>query len=254
MHTVTFCSFKGGTAKTSASLNVAAILAKIHQKRVLLIDSDSQSNLSTGIGVGPDCLAALPAVLKGEKTLQEVIQKTSIPGLEVVPANIFLDGIEATAPIVNDLYGHERLKKALKTVDYDYCFIDTPPSLGWLTQSAFFASSLSIICLTPEPYSLLGLKRLKEYHEAIQENHTLSCLGIIMSFWDAKGATNRAFLETIESFFPHQLFQTKIRRDIAINRAILQGKPIIETDKSARASLDYQALTKELLKRIQKAD
>ena len=81
------------------------------------------------------------------------MQKTYLPHLDVIPANVFLDGVEATHPIVNDLYGHERLKKALQKLDYDYIFIDTPPSLGWLTQSAFFAANHSIICAVPDPCS-----------------------------------------------------------------------------------------------------
>ncbi len=141
MRTFVFCSFKGGTAKTSSALHVAACLARYHAKRVLLVDFDSQANLSTGLGIGPDSLDTLVPVLQGQKKAREVIHPTCIPHLDLIPANTFLDGIETHAPLVSDLYAHERLRKALSGLDYDFCFIDTPPSLGWLTQSAFYTDS-----------------------------------------------------------------------------------------------------------------
>ena len=250
MRTYVFCSFKGGTAKTSSSLHLGSCLAKYHQKRVLLIDFDSQANLSTGLGIGPDSLETMVPVLRGQKKIIEVIRPTCIRGLDVIAANTFLDGIESSAPLVSDLYAHERLQRALVGLPYDFCLIDTPPSLGWLTQSAFYAADGSIICAIPEPYSILAMNRLKEYHASIQERHSLANAGVIISFWDERGATNGAFIEAIESSFPGLLYQAKIRRDIAVNRAILQGKPVIETEEKSRASLDYQELAKEFLGRI----
>jgi chromosome partitioning protein len=249
MHTFVFCSFKGGTAKTSTALHIGACLAKFHQQTVLLVDFDSQANLSTGMGIGPDNLDTMVPVLQGEKQTKDVIQKTRIRGLDIIPANTYLDGIEASAPLVTDLYAHERLRKALTGLCYNYCFIDTPPSLGWLTQSAFYAAQSSVICALPEPYSILAVNRLKEYHAAIQENHSIGCLGVVISFWDHRGATNDAFLQAIHNSFPQLLFQTKIRRDMAVNRAILHGMPVIETEEKSRASIDYQDLANEFLKR-----
>ena len=251
MRTYVFCSFKGGTAKTSSSLHVGACLAKDHGKRVLLVDFDSQANLSIGLGVGPDSLDTMVPVLQGLKRARDVIQPTAIPGLDLIPANTYLDGIESNAPLVSDLYAHERLRKALAGLPYDYCFIDTPPSLGWLTQCAFYASEGSIICAVPEPYSILAMNRLKDYHTAIQERHPVNCAGVIITFWDERGATNGAFLHAIDSAFPKALFASRIRRDIAVNRAILQGKPVTETEKNSRASLDYLELAKEFLTRME---
>lgn len=249
MKTIVCCSFKGGTGKTSSALHLGACLAKFHKKKILLIDFDSQANLSTGIGFGRDCLAAIPQVLRGEKPLSEIILPTCIEGLHAAPANIFLDGIESTHPLTSDLYSHERLRKSLRGLDYDFCFIDTPPSLGWLTQSAFYASHGSIICVTPEPYSLLGLQRLRDYHTAIQENHNIEAIGVLISFWDMRGAANEVYLESIESSFPGKIFETKIRRDMAINRAILKEKPVIETEPTARVAEDYMRLAEEFLNR-----
>ncbi len=251
MQTFVFCSFKGGTAKTSSALHLGACLAKYHQKRVLLVDFDSQANLSVGLGIGPDSLNTLVPVLRGEKNITEVIHPTCIQGLSLIPANTYLDGIEATAPLVSDLYAHERLRRALSSLPYDICLIDTPPSLGWLTQAAFYAAQSSMICAVPEPYSILAMNRLKEYHEAIRERHPIHCFGVMISFWDERGSTNAAFVNEIQGSFPDLLFHSKIRRDIAVNRAILQGKPVVETESKSRAALDYQEFAKEFLLRME---
>src|SRR5690242_6662057 len=128
MPIVTFCSFKGGTAKTSSALHLGAGLAKYHKKKVLLIDFDAQANLSTGSGIEFDCLDAMPLVLKGVRELDAIIRKSCIEGLDIAPSNVYLDGIEATSPPAMDLYSHERLRKVLKPCEsrYDYIFIDTP--------------------------------------------------------------------------------------------------------------------------------
>ena len=249
MHIVAFCSFKGGTAKTSTTLHLGACLAKYHKKNVLLIDLDSQANLSTGVGLGRDCLDAMPAVLKDEILINDIIKETCIPNLYIAPSNVYLDGIEATTPLVTDHYSHERLRRCLKKLTFDYCFIDTPPSLGWLSQSALYASHQTIICATPEPYSLLGLRRLQEYHQLIQKNHPLSVLGVVLTFWDGRGATNGVYVDSIKTSFPDKLFETKIRRDVSVNHAILKGKPVIETAESCRAAQDYKVLSEEFMKR-----
>lgn len=250
MKTFVFCSFKGGTAKTSSSLHLGACLAKYHKKKVLLIDFDSQANLSTGLGLGPDELNTMVPVLRGEKSIKDVIHKTSISNLDLVPANTYLDGIESTSPLVSDLYAHERLRKSIANLEYDFCFIDTPPSLGWLTQSAFFAANHSIICAVGEPYSILAMNRLKEYHQSIQAHHEMNCMGVILTFWDGRSSTNEVFLDSIEKSFPNLVFNAKVRRDISVSRAILQGKSVVEVAENSRACQDYKDLAKEFLSRI----
>ncbi|CDZ81934.1 Sporulation initiation inhibitor protein soj [Candidatus Rubidus massiliensis] len=249
MKTIVFCSFKGGTGKTSTVLHLGAALAKFHSKKILLIDFDSQANLSTGIGFGTDHINTVVPVLQGEKKIEEVIQNTTIPNLSIVLANTYLDQIESTSPLVTDLYAHERLRKSLKGLEYDYCLIDIPPSLGWLCQSAFFASQYSIICATPEPYSVLALDRLSMYHKKISENHSIETLGVLFSMWDERGATNQAFCDGVETVFPTKIFDTKIRRDVSVSRAILQGLPVFEAFKNSRVSKDYIKLTEEFLAR-----
>lgn len=254
MRIFTFCSFKGGTAKTSTSMHIAACLAKYHKKKVLLIDFDHQANLSTGLGISVDNLQTMVPVLQGEVNIRSVIQNTSIERLSIISANAYLDGIERTPQLGNDPYAHERLRRSLVTVqeDFDFCFIDTPPSLGWLTQSAFFAAHYSVICVIPEAYSVIALRRLKEFHESINQYHNIDVFGVILSFWDERGAVNKAFLGEINSSFPNKLFNLKIRRDITVSRAVLEGQPVIETDESSRASQDYKVLAEEFLSRFLK--
>jgi chromosome partitioning protein len=251
MFTATFCSFKGGTAKTSTVLNLSACLALHHKKRVLLVDFDAQANLSIGLGIGPDSLKTMVPVLQGETKIKEVIQETNIKNLFLIPSNAYLDGIERSQQLALDPYAHERLRRALIAVkeDFDFCFIDTPPSLGWLTQSAFFASSYSVICAIPEAYSVIALRRLKEFHDSIQQYHCIQPLGIVLSFWDERGATNQEFLNEINRSFEDKIFSTKVRRDVAVSRAVLKGVPVIEYDLQTRASQDYLALTKDFLQR-----
>jgi chromosome partitioning protein len=233
-------------------MHIGACLAKFHRKKVLLIDFDSQANLSIGLGIGADNLNTMVPVLQGEKKINEVIQKTSIDGLHIIAANAYLDGIERTPQLGNDPYAHERLRRSLKPIenDFDFCFIDTPPSLGWLTQSAFFASRHSIICAIPEAYSVLALRRLKEFQNSIRQYHDIGVFGVVLSFWDERGAVNKEFLDEINSSFPDLTFKAKVRRDMAVSRAVLQGKTVLDFDKDSRAAEDYKTLADEFVNRF----
>ncbi len=117
MITFTFCSFKGGTAKTTTAIHIGACLSKFHRKKILLIDLDSQANLSIGLGIGPDNLETMVPVLKDEKNIKEVIQATSLQGLYLIPANAYLDGIEKNPQLGNDPYAHERLRRSLEDIN-----------------------------------------------------------------------------------------------------------------------------------------
>jgi chromosome partitioning protein len=252
MHTFNFCSFKGGTTKTSTAMHIGACLAKYHNKKVLLIDFDSQANLSIGLGIGSDSLKTMAPVLQGQEHIKSVIQETSISGLYLIASNTYLDGIECTHPLVNNRYSHEYLKRSLKDIqnEYDFCFIDTPPSLGWLTQSAFYASQYTIVCVIPQAYSVLALSRLNEFIEAIRVDNPVDVFGVCASCWNDRGAYNNKALQLIQSSFPDKVFSSKIRRDEAISKAAYEGKTILEFDENGRASQDYKNLTEEFLNRF----
>jgi chromosome partitioning protein len=247
---ITVSSFKGGTAKTSTSLNIAAAFARFHKKRVLLIDFDAQANLTTGFGYDPDAQDSLAPVLQGKKKLESAILKTDIRGLDLIPADTWLERVEVTGALASDRYSHERLRQLLKTLQYDLILIDTPPSLCWLTESALIASDHCLICATPEFYSVKGLQRLSHFLTNMASRHPLSVLGVALSFWNPRGKSNKAFLELIEETFPGKLLETKVRRDVAVSEATIHGKPVFAVAPKSRACEDYLSLSKELLKRI----
>jgi chromosome partitioning protein len=250
MKIISISSFKGGTAKTSTSLHIGSALALFHQKRVLLIDFDAQANLTTGLGFDPDEQDSMAPVLQGEKILQDVILSTCIPNMDIIPADTWLERVEVSGALAADRYSHERLKEILKDLPYDYIFIDTPPSLCWLTESSLIASQYSLVCTTPEFYSIKGLQRLSLFINNIAERHDTKVLGVLLSFWNPRGKSNDAFLKVIDQTFPGKLLQAKVRRDIAVSEATIYGRPIFQTSPKARASEDYVAVTSELLKRM----
>lgn len=243
-------SFKGGTAKTSTSLHLGAALAKFHNKKVLLVDFDAQANLTTGLGLDPDAQDSLVPVLQGKREVQEVILPTSIKNLDLIPADTWLERVEVTGPLAADRYSHERLKNILKPLPYDTVIIDTPPSLCWLTESALIASNHSLVCATPEFYSIKGLQRLAEFIHSISQRHPSTILGVALSFWNPRGKSNQTFLEVVEGTFPGKLLQSKVRRDISVSEASVFGRPVFEVSPKSRAAEDYLALTEEILKRI----
>lgn len=250
MQTIAISSFKGGTAKTSTALHLAAALVKFHKKKVLLVDFDAQANLTTGLGFDPDEHDSLASVLQGEKSVKEVTLSTSLPGLDLIPADTYLERVEVTGPLAADRYSHERLRDILAPLKYDFAIIDTPPSLCWLTESALIAAKHTLVCATAEFYSVKGLDRLSQFVASIGQRHPLNVLGVVLSFWNTRGKSNEAFLQVIENTFPKKLFDTKIRRDISVSEASIHGKPVFETTPSSRAADDYRDVAKEILKRL----
>lgn len=250
MQVIAISSFKGGTAKTSTALHIGAALAKFHRKRVLLIDFDAQANLTTGLGLDPDEHDSLASVLQGDKTIDQVIKKTSIPKMDLVPADTWLERVEVTGVLAADRYSHERLRDLLRPLPYDFIIIDTPPSLCWLTESALIAAHHTLVCATPEFYSVKGLERLSQFVSSIGQRHPLNVLGVVLSFWNSRGKSNQAFMDAVEQTFPSKALQNKIRRDISVSEASIIGKPVFDTDPDSRAAEDYISIVKELLKRL----
>lgn len=247
---ISVCSFKGGTAKTSTALHLAACLAKYYRKKTLLIDFDAQANLTTGLGFDPDEHDSLAGVLQGEKEIDAVIKETELKHLHVIPADTWLERVEVSGRLASDRYSHERLKAILEPLNYDYIVVDTPPSLCWLTESALIASQHTLVCATPEFYSIKGLVRLSQFVKSIGARHPLEIAGVLLSFWNPRGKSNDVFMNVIEETFPNKLLKTKVRRDIAVSEASAVGKPVFELHPESRAADDYKLLCKELLKRV----
>lgn len=250
MKIITVSSFKGGTAKTSISLNIGAILASDYKKKVLLIDFDAQANLTAGLGFDPDEHDSLAPVLQGTKKIKDVILNTHIKNLSLIPADTWLERVEVSGNLASDRYSHERLKKVLVSQKYDYVIIDTPPSLCWLTESAFIASHFCLVAATPEFYSIKGMQRLSAFMEQISQRHPLKVAGVALSFWNNRGKNNDSFLEVINETFPGKVLSYKIRKDASVSEASILGKPVIFSAPTSRASEDYRNLTQELLTKM----
>jgi chromosome partitioning protein len=250
MKKITVCSFKGGTAKTSTALHLGAAFAKFHGKRVLLIDFDAQANLTTGLGFDPDAHDSLASVLQGGKKIGDVIRATAQKGLDLIPADTWLERVETTDKLAQDRYSHERLKELLEPLNYDFIIIDTPPSLCWLTESAMIASDYCLVCATPEFYSVKGLQRLSAFIDQISKRHPFQVAGVALSFWNARGKSNDTFLSVIEETFPGKVLSQKIRRDVTVSEASIHGRPLFEIAPKTRAAEDYQELACELINRF----
>jgi chromosome partitioning protein len=246
---IAISSFKGGTAKTSTTLHLGAALAN-QKKKVLLVDFDAQANLTAGLGFDPDENDSLAPVLQGNKTIEEVVKKTAVPNLSLIPADTWLERVEVTGSLAQDRYSHEKLRNLLEPLKYDYILIDTPPSLCWLTESALIAANHTLISATPEFYSVKGLERLGQFVSSISQRHPLQVLGVLLSFWNPRGKSNSAFLEVIDGAFPKKVLNSRIRRDIAVSEASILGKPVFETHPDSRAAEDFRALCKEVLKKL----
>lgn len=246
---IAISSFKGGTAKTSTTLHLGAALAG-QKKKVLLVDFDAQANLTAGLGFDPDENDSLAPVLQGNKTIEEVVKKTAVPNLSLIPADTWLERVEVTGSLAQDRYSHEKLRNLLEPLKYDYILIDTPPSLCWLTESALIAANHTLISATPEFYSVKGLERLGQFVSSISQRHPLQVLGVLLSFWNPRGKSNSAFLEVIDGAFPKKVLNSRIRRDIAVSEASILGKPVFETHPDSRAAEDFRALCKEVLKKL----
>ncbi|SYX09478.1 Sporulation initiation inhibitor protein soj,plasmid-partitioning protein RepA,Septum formation inhibitor-activating ATPase,cell division ATPase MinD,CobQ/CobB/MinD/ParA nucleotide binding domain (plasmid) [Chlamydia poikilotherma] len=244
MKTLAFCSFKGGTGKTTLSLNIGSNLAQISKKRVLLVDLDPQANLTTGLGIQIHDEYGLNEVLRSSNDIKEAIHKTKIENLDIIPSSVLVEDFRGLNKDVGLSVNH--LCLALQNVQsqYDICILDTPPSLGTLTQEAFLASQHLVVCLTPEPFSIIGLQKIKEFCSTIAND--LDILGIVFSFWDERNSTNSTYTDIIETIYEGKILSNKVRRDITVSRSLLKESPVINVYPNSRASQDILNLTKEI--------
>src|SRR5690606_3828346 len=135
-------------------------------------------------------------------------------------------------------------------LDYDFILIDTPPSLSWLTESAFIAAHQTVICTTAEFYSVKGLERLAQFIEALGKRHPLSILGVVLSFWSERGKNNSDFLALIDRIFPGKCLAGTVRRDVKVQEAAIRGMPLCELKEGTRAAEDYREVVAELMARL----
>lgn len=243
---IAISNHKGGVGKTTSAINIGVGLNRLG-KKVLLIDLDPQANLSQSLGFEeqePNIYGAI----RGLYPLQPVEIKA---GLELIPSHLDLAGAEVE--LSNEPGRDHILRELLEPIrsSYDYIIIDSPPSLGLLTLNALTASDKVFIPIESEYLAIKGLAKLMDIIKKIQGrlNKSLAVGGIIITKYDSRIVLNRNVVQAIEGFFSGQVFNTKIRRNIALAEAPTQGKDIFSYNSKSYGAEDYLALSQEIIDR-----
>ena len=243
---IAFANQKGGVAKTTTTLNLAAAFAE-QGHRVLCVDMDPQGNLTMSQGIDPDSLEqSMFDVLVHDISIREVIRRREI---DVACASIDLAGAEIA---MSTKIGRERsLAKALNAVseDYDWIFIDTPPSLGLLTVNALTAADQVIVPVQCEYLSMRGLLQLQNTLSMIRENLNpdVQIAGILPTMVDTRTLHAKEALEILEENFGDRVFGARIRKTVRFAEAPVKGMSVLKYDPSGTAADAYRQLAKEVL-------
>ena len=249
---IAFANQKGGVGKTTSAVNIAASVG-ILGKSVLLIDLDPQGNTTSGVGINKKNLKSTSyELLIDEIDAAQAIVETEFKNLSVIPSNISLAGAEF------DLYQLDnreyRLKKQLEAVkdNYDYIFIDCPPSLGMITVNALAAADAVIIPMQCEYYALEGLSQLMITIRKIKQlyNPELEICGILITMLNGRLILTMQVISELKKYYSDKLFKTPVSRNVKLSEAPSFGKPVYYHDKSSKGAVEYLEVAKELIERI----
>lgn len=242
---------KGGVAKTTTAINLAAALGE-RGKKVLLVDMDPQGNATSGLGVDRRQIEhCVYDVLINDAPPAAVIRKSGFRNLDLLPATIQLAGAEVE--LVNAISRENKLRRAVRplTPFYDYMFVDCPPSLGLLTVNALALADGLLVPLQCEYYALEGLTQLLNTYKLVRENlnQKLELTGVLLTMYDSRTNLSAQVAEEARAFFGKQVYQTQISRSVRLSEAPSHGVPGIFYDCHARGAEEYQALAEEFLQR-----
>ena len=244
---------KGGVGKTTTVINIGAVFAALG-KRVLVIDFDPQSNASSGLGIDLTEREKhnIYDLLLREKKVRDVILKTRIPNLDIIPCTVDLAGAEVDLAVVDNR--EFKLKNEISSVinDYDFIFIDCPPSLSLLTINALVASTTILIPLQCEFFALEGLSHLLDTAGRIRDNFNsgLNINGIVLTMYDRRNKLTEQVEQDVRNCLGEMVYNTVIPRNVKLSESPSHGIPAIIYDSNCSGSIAYMNLANEMIKRI----
>lgn len=243
---------KGGVGKTTTNINLGACLAQ-KGKKVLMLDIDPQGNTTSGIGISKKDLkyTVYELLIESDFNPYDAIINTSVKNLDLIPANVDLAGAEIE---LVQLEGREkRLRKAIDKIrdEYDYIFIDCPPSLGLLTINSLSAVESVLIPIQCEFYALEGVSQLMSTIELVRKSlkKNLEVEGVVLSMFDGRTNLSIQVVQEVKRYFGSKVYSTVIPRNIRLAEAPSFGLPIVEYDPRSKGAMAYKEFATEFLER-----
>lgn len=244
-----FVNQKGGVGKTTSAINLGAYMA-LAGKKILLVDFDSQGNMSSGVGISKN-KPTVYDLLAERAVASDVIRKTSVENLWAIPASIDLSG--AAIELVEQENREFFLKKVLEPLreKFDYILVDCPPSLGMLTLNGLVAADSVFIPLQCEYFALEGLTLLLQTVKKVQKglNPGLDIGGIFFTMYDSRTKLSQDVVQQVTMYFKERVFSTVIPRNVRLSEAPSHGKPICQYDPNCFGAKSYEKLAAEVLAR-----